>query len=147
MKTCPRCGEEKELSAFCRNKAKPDGLSTQCRPCKARTQKAWYETHAAVHKKNVKENTARIRDELAEWVVAYLKEHSCVDCGEADPIVLEFDHVRGEKLFDVSAAGSKGLRLPAVQLEVEKCDVRCANCHRRKTARSANTRRARILGG
>lgn len=65
----------------------------------------------------------------------YLESHPCVDCGESDPVVLEFDHVRGEKTRPVSilVKWSWG----RVVEEIEKCAVRCANCHRRVTASRA----------
>jgi len=65
------------------------------------------------------------------WV--YLLCHPCVDCGEPDPVVLEFDHVRGVKAFTIGQdAGHVGRDL--LIEEIKKCDVRCANCHRRRTA-------------
>lgn len=64
----------------------------------------------------------------------YLKSHSCIDCGEGDPIVLEFDHVRGEKKLGVAKMVAEGYSLATVINEISKCEVRCANCHRRKTA-------------
>jgi hypothetical protein len=68
-----------------------------------------------------------------DFISEYFKTHPCVDCGESDPIVLDFDHVRGEKLYDVSRAVNQGYRLWKVIQEIEKCEVRCANCHRRIT--------------
>jgi hypothetical protein len=67
------------------------------------------------------------------FVLEYLKSHPCVDCGEVNPVVLEFDHVRGEKHFNISKASTLNISLPRLQDEVAKCDVRCANCHRKKT--------------
>lgn len=58
-----------------------------------------------------------------------------MDCGEADPIVLDFDHVRGEKLDNVASLITGAGKFSRLMTEIEKCDVRCANCHRRKTAR------------
>lgn len=57
-----------------------------------------------------------------------------MDCNEADPVVLEFDHVRGEKKGTISHA-IHDFEHQALQDEILKCDVRCANCHRRKTAK------------
>lgn len=71
----------------------------------------------------------------------YLRMHPCVDCGEEDPIVLEFDHL-GDKSFDIS----KGLRYrnwTSVLAEIKKCQVVCANCHRRRTTRRGGYRRSR----
>lgn len=68
-----------------------------------------------------------------EYVDSYLKSHPCVDCGESDHIVLEFDHIKGEKLYNVSGLkhGSNSIQL--IEEEIAKCEVRCANCHRRQT--------------
>ena len=40
-KTCPRCGEEKELSAFGKNAAKKDGLQNYCKQCNSDYQRNW----------------------------------------------------------------------------------------------------------
>ena len=66
-------------------------------------------------------------------VLAYLQTHACVDCGVSDPLVLEFDHVRGVKRMDVSRLVAAGYPWPAIEEEIAKCEVRCANCHRRVT--------------
>jgi hypothetical protein len=68
----------------------------------------------------------------------YKATHPCVDCGETDPLVLDFDHVYGEKAFNLSAC--KTLAVGRVIEEIAKCDVRCANCHRRRTAQQNNPR-------
>lgn len=65
----------------------------------------------------------------------YLETHPCVDCGENDPVVLEFDHVRGEKEFNIADVARNAVGREKLQEEIQKCEVRCANCHRRKTKR------------
>jgi hypothetical protein len=65
-------------------------------------------------------------------ILQYLLSHPCVDCGENDPIVLEFDHI-GKKDFDIGSAGGLGFGVTRILAEIAKCEVRCANCHRRKT--------------
>lgn len=85
------------------------------------------------HRARVKVNTKQDNSRKKQWLVDYLKDHPCVDCGEADLDVLEFDHVRGVKLFVISGAIRVGRSLKAIISEVAKCDVRCANCHRRAT--------------
>ncbi|MBD2564531.1 HNH endonuclease [Nostoc linckia FACHB-391] len=59
---------------------------------------------------------------------------SCVDCGEADPIVLEFDHIQ-QKKYGISRMVYAGMGVDSISKEIEKCEVRCANCHRRATAK------------
>jgi hypothetical protein len=66
----------------------------------------------------------------------YLLEHPCVDCGLKDPLVLEFDHVElSAKRLEVNRLVQRGFAWPTVVEELAKCEVRCANCHRRRTAR------------
>ena len=63
-------------------------------------------------------------DFVQRWKMAA----GCFDCGFAGhPAALHFDHVRGEK---VSNVGTMYGRAHAVLIrEIEKCVVRCANCH------------------
>ena len=56
----------------------------------------------------------------------------CIDCGESDPIVLDFDH-QLDKKFCISRYRGHGIK--ALEGEIAKCVVRCSNCHRRKTAK------------
>jgi hypothetical protein len=72
------------------------------------------------------------REKMRSFIREYKATHPCVDCGEADPIVLEFDHREpSEKSFSLSDA--RRLSLSKIAAEIAKCDVRCANCHRRRT--------------
>ena len=60
------------------------------------------------------------------------KDVPCADCGGRFPSVcMDFDHVRGEKLFQIGAANSRSTE--NVLAEIAKCDVICANCHRIRT--------------
>lgn len=63
----------------------------------------------------------------------YLGTHRCVDCGESALVVLEFDHVRGQKVGAISWMVSAGYPWAKIAAEIAKCEVRCANCHRRVT--------------
>ena len=77
-------------------------------------------------------------------VIEYLLRHPCIDCGEVDLIVLEFDHRDpSTKRMAVSSL----LRYSSwtlIEAEIAKCDVRCANCHRRKTARERDYRKVAL---
>ena len=84
----------------------------------------------------------QVKLERMVWLVQYLREHPCVDCGETDPVVLEFDHLR-EKLFGIGQMlADRPWR--DVLAEIEKCEVVCCNCHRRRTARRGNFLRAGV---
>ena len=77
-----------------------------------------------------KRHRLKIRGKLFD----FLSTKSCVDCGEKDPIVLEFDHKDKENKFKIVAKMLSGhYSWQSIEQEIAKCDVRCANCHRRKT--------------
>ena len=74
----------------------------------------------------------RRRDKARVWLITYLRGKSCVDCGESDPVVLEFDHT-GNKKFNIGTAVKYGRSLPGIIEEAARCAIRCCNCHRRIT--------------
>lgn len=77
-----------------------------------------------------KRHRIKVRAHLFE----YLSSRACVDCGERDPIVLDFDHRdRRSKVKGVAKMLSGHYSWTSVLKEIDKCDIRCANCHRRKT--------------
>lgn len=104
----------------------------ECKTCKRRVvDRRRYENNP-LRREMIADRCERNRAAKRAIVEQYLVTHPCVDCGEADPIVLEFDHVRGEKASNISdLVVSGGLR--KLMDEIAKCDVRCANCHRRAT--------------
>ena len=72
-------------------------------------------------------------------LVEYLLEHPCVDCGNADLRVLDLDHLDPSRKVDCISRLMQNGVWKRVAAEIEKCEVRCANCHRIKTARDVNT--------
>lgn len=129
MKTCNRCKQEKPLSEF--NKKRKSGVQPYCRPCQGEYQREKYGSHTGyVRNLEVIYRSRRKRKEaLIQWLYEYLSTHPCVDCGETDIRVLEFDHVL-EKSFDISEAIRWVSPVEKIEKEVEKCEVRCSNCHR-----------------
>lgn len=45
MKTCRRCGDSFDESAFNRNKSAPDGLQSQCRACQSAVNRDWRQSN------------------------------------------------------------------------------------------------------
>lgn len=82
------------------------------------------------------ELTPTIKRPLRERNYRFLREAlrtGCVDCGESDPVVLDFDH-RGEKRANVTVLARNEYSLAMIQREIDQCEIRCGNCHRRRTA-------------
>ncbi len=65
----------------------------------------------------------------------YKQGHPCVDCGISDPDILTFDHIRGNKKFTI-ASGYNAYKLSDIMKEIDKCVVRCFNCHMKKSVRN-----------
>lgn len=104
--------------------------------------RAYYERNKKKAKARARDARKRARRRNHEFILRYLKEHPCVDCGEDDPVVLEFDHVKGEKEASVTFLGNQCRPIKTIKAEIAKCEVRCANCHRRKTVAAVNGFRA-----
>ena len=84
-------------------------------------------------KAQLRANKEAARQRGRDYVENYFATHSCADCGESDPVVLTFDHVRGTKRANVSDMVRDGLGLETIKAEIEKCDVVCYNCHSLRT--------------
>jgi 5-methylcytosine-specific restriction endonuclease McrA len=71
----------------------------------------------------------------------YKAARGCKDCGEMDPVVLELDHIdpstkdRRMNKYGRTAVPWRSLSVEHLQAELAKCEVVCANCHRRRTAK------------
>jgi|SRR5688572_17552848 len=100
-------------------------------------QKDWYNRNKERHTKNVRKNDAIYKQNCRDYITSYLLEHPCIDCGEADIVVLDFDHL-GNKEGNVADLLHRSASLEKIKKEISKCEVRCANCHRRKTAKAGN---------
>jgi hypothetical protein len=90
------------------------------------------------HRANVRRNTKALIQRNRALLTDYLLEHPCVDCGERDVRCLDFDHREGtEKLDNVCSLVHEAVSWSRILSEIEKCDVRCANCHRKVTMKRA----------
>lgn len=82
-----------------------------------------------------RESARRVTEKKQKFIWALKAASGCMICGESDPIVLEFHHRKPEdkhkKLKNRLAL--KSLSYAELAKEAEKCDVLCANCHRRLT--------------
>jgi hypothetical protein len=144
MRKCGRCGEEKPLADFAWRRRDKGQRHNYCRPCHAEYRRKHY---LANREKYIGLAQARNQMQYAmrtELLIEYLTEHPCVDCGETDPVVLEFDHLR-DKAFNVTR-GLTHYKWERILAEIEKCEVVCGNCHKRWTAQRRRSNRARLTG-
>jgi hypothetical protein len=80
--------------------------------------------HYAKHRDKViakaKQYSKAARSRIRAYINAYLKDNPCVDCGETNTIVLEFDHVgeAGTKHFTISDAVRHGIGMKKLKAEM-----------------------------
>lgn len=141
MKQCTHCWKWKEESEFNWRiaGAKLWGI---CRECQRKQKVEWYHEHKEENREAKNQRTRDTRDAARQYVYDYLSTHPCVECGERDPRVLEFDHV-GAKTKTISEMITDGTTVATIQREIDKCQVLCANCHRKKTSRDRGWFRSR----
>ena len=144
MKRCTVCGETKPLEDFMWKRKALGQRDYWCRACRAAYKQAHYAANKQRYRDNARAWNDRTNRERVLWLLEYFKTHPCVDCGESDPVVLEFDHLR-DKEFDIGVA-MRGGNWARILAEIEKCVVRCANCHRRKTAKDGGFARVFFTG-
>ena len=89
------------------------------------------------HYRNVDWNTERTLDRRAD-LRAWAHEHKranggCVSCDEDDPVCLDFHHTDTDrKEMTVSSMISYGYSKERLLGEIGKCEILCANCHRKR---------------
>ena len=128
MKTCTKCNTEKASDGFRQ-------WRTVCRKCENIVARDHHRNNSdEINKRKISKNRERYQ-EKRRFLVDYLQNHPCVDCGETRVACLEFDHVMGEKKDKISTVINYGWK--ALKDEIEKCEVRCANCHAVVTAKRA----------
>jgi hypothetical protein len=143
QRVCRVCGETRPLVDFPHRSLKKQTRQWICKSCQRAYSQDWYRRNRDRQIGSSYRNTVRVRREAARAVRQYLRGHPCVDCGESDPRVLDFDHLR-DKVAEISVLIRQGRPWPVIKLEIDKCAVRCANCHRRRTVRESGGYRLKV---
>lgn len=129
-KICGRCKVKKNIGLFNKRSAARDGFSAWCKQCFADYDRDRYQT-VDKERKDRNRQTQVWRKQNLLWEMLITSE--CKACGNTDPEVLEFDHRDGEdKKFNVSEM-MYSYSWASILSEIAKCDILCANCHRKRT--------------
>lgn len=133
-KICTICKKMKNKSEYNKNKTRKDGLQNLCRACSNNQSKFYYKENKEIHKKMVRARNVKIISENQQKIVKFLKKNPC-KCGEKDICCLDFDHI-SNKSKNISTMLKDAYSWESIKKEIAKCQVLCANCHRRKTAKN-----------
>ena len=134
-KTCSVCNETKLLTDFCvRNKS--EGIyRTYCKDCNRIKRSKYEDNYYKQNKESHRKAIQRLRDRNQDYIMSIKQNGSCIDCGESRWQCLDFDHIdQSKKSFSISQWAKSGKSLDKLKMETEKCVLRCANCHRVRTA-------------
>lgn len=132
MKLCGKCKVPKPPEDFSMRtfSSGNSGRQAWCKECHKRNDREYYKGNA-----KRRADIAHRREITAKGFRGFVdsfKNVRCADCDHKFPTVcMDFDHVRGEKLYEVS--DMKGHSQETIQKEIDKCDVVCSNCHRIRT--------------
>lgn len=124
---CPRCQRTLPLSSFHRQQS-------QCKDCR----REYIRARGDLYRRQTSAARDKRRAVARRLVAELLLAGRCTDCGLADPLVLEFDHV-GPKRAEVGLLVREGYRLSKIVEEIANCELVCANCHRRRTGLRARS--------
>ena len=124
-RTCTRCGIEKPIEEFGFKYRERGIRQSWCKPCYVEYRRVWYVENREKHIAHVRmlRDQHSAENQLRMW--QYLAAHPCVDCGERDPVVLHFDHLR-DKRTDVSYMTLNGFKWDTILEEIAKCEIRFA---------------------
>jgi len=91
-------------------------------------------TYYATNKEKLKQRNRERVLKIKQAIIKIKEENPCFDCGKFYPYyVMDFDHVKGKKKFEIAAATKRGYLIETILKEIKKCDLVCSNCHRIRT--------------
>jgi hypothetical protein len=98
---CSRCGELEPVSTFAWHRRDRGQRDTYCRACRAAYKREHYLANRERYIAAATRRKEMLIAERVRFLVEFLRERPCIDCGESDPVVLEFDHL-ADKEFAIS---------------------------------------------
>ena len=133
-KICTKCRLTRRQNHFNWKDKKKTRRHAVCKECHSNYRKEHYRKNRQKYIDKAKKWNGEQKQKIYKFLVKYLSVHPCVDCGESDIIVLDFDHNK-DKFLSISEMTRNSYSIEAITQEIKKCEVRCANCHRRRTSK------------
>lgn len=132
MKICSKCNEKKSDSCFAWKSKKNKKRAASCKDCNKQYYEKRYKTHSHLYKENAKKQRKTLRERNRKFVIGYKEAHPCQKCGESHPACLDFHHPNDDKEATVSSIARETISIARIRREIDKCQVLCANCHRKE---------------
>jgi hypothetical protein len=131
---CNKCHEKKNIENFSFKNKEKKIRKKICKDCHSLYRKKHYLQNKEKYIAKAKSWNKKQKEILANYLFEVLSNSACVDCNEKDVVVLDFDHLNDKQLC-LAEMYQNSYSLDAIKKEIKKCVIRCANCHRRKTAK------------
>lgn len=128
MKQCSKCKGIFNLDQFHNSAKTKDGKTTWCKSCKHKANRIWKKTKNG-RAYNTKRNR-RCARAVKEWLLEELGAKKCLYCDENHPACLDFHHRNPEEKKFIIASNKCKKRTELLE-EARKCNIVCANCHRK----------------
>lgn len=127
MKKCSHCRVEKPDEDFALKSRKTGRRTSICKPC----YKLYQRKHYKENKEQYYARNQRQR-EKARKVLADFKSVGCKYCDEQERVALDCHHTKGDGSNErrVGKLANTG-QTKQLKKELKKCEVVCANCHRK----------------
>jgi hypothetical protein len=129
-KKCSKCQTVLDISNFNIKGKNADGsikYQTYCKKCNKERSKQYYAENREKHKKETRKRTNIRIKQVQDNLISYFLSHPCIDCGEADIRVLEFDHLKNKEA-NISEV-IRDWSWKRILNEIDKCEIVCSNCH------------------
>jgi hypothetical protein len=106
--------------------------SAEWKQANAEKMREYRRTHYANNKEAYSSNVLKRKKETQEWLRSLKAGKSCRYCTESYAACLDYHHRDGtEKKFNIAKAATNGYSRETILKEIAKCDLICANCHRK----------------
>ena len=136
-KYCKRCDQTLSVDKFTKSSGRYDGLQAYCSECMKLYRREHYYKNKQPYLDRAKKNNLIYFAKIQRWIADYKDDVGCELCGvkyPGEPWLLEFDHKDGTNKINSVSRLARG-SLKRVKEEMEKCELLCVVCHRRRTAK------------
>lgn len=141
---CNKCRIDRSLEDFSFKNKRKQIRTKICKFCHSEYRKQHYLQNKKIYIAKARRWNQTQGNVLKQFLFETLSKSQCIDCGEKDIIVLEFDHI-GNKRLGLADMYKNRYSLQKIKEEINQCVVRCANCHRRKTAKDSKFWKLKML--
>lgn len=147
MRKCSKCKEEKPLEDFKKDSRANKGRGYVCTLCSREVARIYASNWTETQKEAARVRRQKMVRASQLFICEYLQTQSCVDCGEDDIELLDFDHLDPITKHKDICRLVREASLRRIKEEITKCEVVCCSCHRKRTNRRGNNYRFRFAIG